>query len=87
MMKRAALLWSLREILEADRGESIDSLDESVSLKEGLGLDSVDLVTLVMQVQDRYRVVLGTEELERIVTVKDLVDLLQVKMSPISRAA
>jgi acyl carrier protein len=86
-MDRTALLQSLKEILEEDRGETFDSLTEDVSLREGLGLDSVDLVTLVMQIQDRYRVILESSELEKIKTVKDLADVLQSRLAASARAA
>lgn len=87
MMDRSALLQALKEILEEDRGETYSSFDESVSLREGLGLDSVDLITMVMQVQDRFRVVLTSEELETIVTVGDFLDLMQNKLSAVPKAA
>jgi acyl carrier protein len=80
MMDRTALLQALQEMLEEDRGEKYEGLEESVSLREGLGLDSVDLVTLVMQVQDRFRVVLTSDELEHVLTIKDLLDLMQSKL-------
>ncbi len=87
MMDRTALLRALQEMLEEDRGEKFDTLEESVSLREGLGLDSVDLVTLVMQVQDRFRVVLTSDELEHVNTLKDLLDLMQTKLGQVARAA
>lgn len=80
-MDRNTLLQALREILEEDRGEKYDSINENVKLREDLGLDSVDLVTLVMQVQDRFRVILASDELEKIVQVKDLLDMLQAKIA------
>ncbi len=88
-MDRSALLLTLKEILEDDRGEPVEGLDEMASLREGLGLDSVDMLTMVMQIQDRFRVVLEADELERVVTVKDFLDMLQVKIAnaPSSRAA
>ncbi|MFN4257697.1 MAG: acyl carrier protein [Gemmataceae bacterium] len=81
MMDRAELIKTLKEILEEERGEPCDDLDETVNLREGLGLDSVDMIGLVMRIQDRFRVVLATEELEKVVVVKDLLDLMQSKMA------
>ena len=86
-MDRNTLLQALREILEEDRGEKYDSITENVKLREDLGLDSVDLVTLVMQVQDRFRVILASDELEKIVQVKDLLDMLQAKIAANVQAA
>ena len=80
-MDRSALLTTLKELLEEDRGEPVDGMDESTTLREGLGLDSVDMITLVMQIQDRFRVVLASDELEQVITVKDFLDLLQSKLN------
>lgn len=79
-MDRATILQNLKEILENDRGEKFDSMDETATLREGLGLDSVDLITMVMQVQDRFRIVLANEELQGINTVKELLDMIQAKL-------
>src|SRR5262249_30218860 len=46
----------LVEILEADTGESFQDLQETDNLREGLGLDSVDVVSLVAQVERRFHV-------------------------------
>ncbi len=81
MMDRSTLLLTLKEILEDDRGEPVETLDETISLREGLGLDSVDMLTMVMQIQDRFRVVLEADELEQMVTVKDFLDVLQTKLA------
>lgn len=86
-MDRSTLKQTLRQMLEEDRGEPYAKLDEDSNLREELGLDSVDLISLVMQVQDRFRVVLATEELEHVATVKDLLDVLQSKLAALPRAA
>jgi len=85
-MDRVTILNTLREILENERGEKYESMDETVTLREGLGLDSVDLITMVMQIQDRFRVVLSNEELEKITTVGQLLDLIQSKARPAQAA-
>jgi acyl carrier protein len=87
MMDRAALLQALKEMIEEDRDEPIDNLDEGVSLREGLGLDSVDLLTIVMQVQERFKIVLDSSELEKVVTVRDFVNLMQARLAGAPQAA
>ena len=81
MIERAALRQTLKNMLEEERGESYPSLDESVTLREQLGLDSVDLVSLVLRIQDQFGVILPSEELEAVQRVGDLLDLLQVKLA------
>jgi acyl carrier protein len=86
-MDRAAIRRVLVEQLQEDKGEVFDNVDDSVRLREGLGLDSIDVVTLVINIQSRFGVELKSEELERVVTVGNLLDLLLVKLSPARAAA
>jgi acyl carrier protein len=81
MMDRESIRQSLLGYLEEDMGETIPSLDDDVNIREGLGLDSVDVVGLVMQVERQFRIRLASEELTEIVTIGDLLDLLQAKLA------
>jgi acyl carrier protein len=86
-MERAAIRQVLLQALEEDKGERVNNLDDAVVLREGLGLDSIDLVTLVINIQSRFSIELHDEELEKVVTVGDLLDLLQVKLGRPGAAA
>jgi acyl carrier protein len=81
MMDRESIRRSLVAYLEDDLGETLPSFDDVVNIREGLGLDSVDVVGLVMQVERLLRVRLASEELTGIVTVGDLLDLLEAKLA------
>jgi len=86
-MERASLRVALHEILEEERGESFPGMDEATSLRDELGLDSVDLVSLVLKVEERFRVALATADLEAVSTVGQLLDLLQDRLLTGARAA
>ena len=64
-------------------------MDEKTNLREGLGLDSVDVVSIVSQVERRFRIRLTHEELQTLVTVGDVLNLLEAKLKagPESQAA
>ena len=81
MYDRAFIRKTLIELLEADTGEKYDDLQDSVNLREGLGLDSVDVVSIVSQVERRFHIRLSHQELETLVTVADVLDLLQAKLT------
>jgi acyl carrier protein len=87
MKDRAFIRNTLVELLEADTGESYRDLKETDNLREGLGLDSVDVVTLVSQVERKFHIRLTHEELEKLVTVGDVLDLLEVKLNAPPRTA
>ena len=77
---REMIRQTLIELLEADTGEKHPDLDEKTNLREGLGLDSVDVVSIVSQIERRFRIRLTTEELQTMVTVEDVLNLLEVKL-------
>jgi acyl carrier protein len=80
-MDRAAIRQTLIELMEADTGNSYADLDDSKSLRTDLGLDSVDVVSIVSQVERRFRIRLSQQELEKLVSVGDVLDLLQLKLA------
>jgi acyl carrier protein len=79
MTDRETLRQTLAELLEAEQGTKPPPLTDDQNLRESLGLDSVDVVSLVMQIECRYKIRLGHEELGKVATVGDMLDLLQAK--------
>ena len=62
-MDRETLLATLVSLLEEEMGEVFHTSEETTDLREGLGLDSVDVVGLVMRVEHQFRIRLAMEEL------------------------
>jgi len=78
---REMIRQTLIELLEADTGEKYPDLDEKTPLREGLGLDSVDVVSIVSQIERRFRIRLTHEELQTLVTIQDVLTLLDAKVT------
>ena len=87
MKDRAFIRNTLIELLEADTGESYKDLKDEDNLREGLGLDSVDVVSIVSQVERKFHIRLTHQELEKLATVGDVIDLLEVKLNAPPAAA
>jgi acyl carrier protein len=81
MPDRDTIRQTLIELLEADTGEKYPDLDDHSNLREGLGLDSVDVVSIVSQIERRFRIRLSQQELEDLVTVADVLNLLETKFT------
>ncbi len=81
MLDRDAIRQTLIELLEADTGNQYPDLSESKKLREELGLDSVDVVSIVSQIERRFRIRLSQQELETLITVGDVLNLLQTKLA------
>jgi acyl carrier protein len=90
MTERNVVRQTLAELLETDTGEKYEDLKDETSLREGLGLDSVDVVSIVSQIERRFRIRMTHEELATLSTVGDLLDLMETKLAslpPESNAA
>jgi acyl carrier protein len=62
-------------------GEKYPLPDDEKDLRESLGLDSVDIVGLVMRIEREFRVRLSPEELGNVKVVGDLLDLMEAKLA------
>lgn len=89
MMDRETIRQTLRDLIEDDTGEKPPDLDDGKSLREELGLDSVDVVSIVSQIERRFHLRLTHQELEKLITVGDVLTLLEQKLAspPTSAAA
>ena len=80
-MDRAAIRQTLIELVEADTGEKHTDLADEINLREGLGLDSVDVVSIISQIERRFHIRMTHQELETLATVADVLNLLEVKLN------
>jgi acyl carrier protein len=81
MQDRDAIRLTLIELMEADTGESYTNIDDAKNLRTDLNLDSVDVVSIVSQVERHFRIRMSQQDLEKLVTVGDVLDLLQKKLA------
>ena len=73
------MLEKMKEIIAEQLSVSEDEIKEESSFKENLGADSLDLFELVMALEDEYGVSIPAEDLEKLLTVKDVMDYLKEK--------
>ncbi len=57
----------------------VDKLKTNATLEE-IGLDSVDLVSVVFAVEDKYGVTIGENDLEKTATLGDMLKLITSKI-------
>ncbi|KAB1440133.1 acyl carrier protein [Candidatus Galacturonibacter soehngenii] len=73
------MLERMKEIIAEQLSAQEDTITLETSFKEDLGADSLDLFELVMALEDEYSVEIPSEDLEKLVTVGDVVDYLKGK--------
>lgn len=67
----------VRELVAAQLGIDEAVIKTESNFKEDLKADSLDLFELVMSLEDECSVTIPSEELEKILTVQDVVDYIE----------
>ena len=67
----------VRELVAAQLGIDEAVIKHESNFKEDLKADSLDLFELVMSLEDECSVTIPSEELEKILTVQDVVDYIE----------
>ena len=80
-MERSQLSAIVLDLLEKETGETYDALDESTTLTEGLGLDSLGMAGLVLHIESHFGIQIETELLDQIKTVGQMLDTLEEKLA------
>ncbi len=73
------MLEKIKEIVADQLGIEEDDIKLESNFKEDLEADSLDLFELVMALEEEYGVEIPTEDLEKIVTVNDIIEYLKNK--------
>jgi acyl carrier protein len=80
-MDRQQLRETLLDVLEQETWERPANLADNVKIREGLKLDSVDLLSVMLQVETQLSISLDSRDFEKVNTVGDLLDVIQAKLA------
>ena len=67
----------IKELIVDSLGIEEDQITMEASFEEDLKVDSLDLFEMVMSLEDEFGVEIPTEELEKMVTVGDVVNYIE----------
>jgi acyl carrier protein len=89
MNDRNRLLKELMGILEDELGTAPEGVSEETFLRESLGLDSVDMITVISRVEQAYKIRLNHEELTQMNKVSDIINVIlsKTEVTPMRAAA
>lgn len=73
------MLERMKEIIADQLSVDADSVTEASSFKDDLGADSLDLFELVMALEDEYSVEIPADDLQKLLTVGDVMNYLKEK--------
>lgn len=73
------MLEKIAEIVAEQLNVDVSEVKEESNFKEDLEADSLDLFELVMALEEEYNVEIPSDDLDKIATVKDIMDYLVSK--------
>ena len=73
------MLEKMKAIIAEQLDVEESQIEETTNFKEDLGVDSLDLFELVMALEEEYDVEIPSEDLEKLLTVGDVMKYLKDK--------
>ena len=70
----------IKPFLEYEDDKVFEGLTADTNLLDGLNLDSVDLIEIVIEIEGDFDIKIADTEIEQIKTVRDIVELIKAKM-------
>ena len=81
MASSEEIFEALKEVLTTRLKVEEEKVKSDANLFDDLGLDSIDLMSAVMAIEERFSVEVSDKELENVTTVGEAVDLLSEKVA------
>ena len=75
------ILEALREVLVDRLKVEAEAVTPQANLFDDLGLDSIDLMSAVMAIEERFEIEVSDAELENVATVGEAVEILGAKVA------
>jgi acyl carrier protein len=75
------LFEALRDVLVERMKVEADKVTPQANFFDDLGLDSIDLTTAVMAIEERFGIEVSDKELEQVTTVGEAVEVLSGKVA------
>jgi acyl carrier protein len=77
----AETLDRVKQIIVERLDVEADEVTLEAGIKEDLGADSLDVVDLIMELEDEFKLTIEEEDAEKINTVGDIVNYISAKVS------
>lgn len=69
----------IKKVLISTTNVDASKVIETSRLKEDLGIDSLDSVELILELETQFDIRIEDEELNTLLTVKDIINLIELK--------
>lgn len=76
-MNREEIEVKVKEIVAEKAECEISEVNDQTNLEETLGMDSLDRVELLMEIEKEFGITIPDDDADKVVTTKDCVDLVE----------
>lgn len=80
-MTREAIFERLVTLIREQRQDSSLDVTPHLSLKDDLGVDSIELVEFIINIEDDFNIEIPDDEVDNMTSMEDLLDYLQGKLN------
>jgi len=82
-MKKEEILQSLKDIVApyVQNDDAFQDFNESTDFLKDLEINSANLVDIVLDVEDEFNIAIDNDSMDRMLTVNDAVQLIEMKMA------
>lgn len=80
-MERNTIEVRVYAILVDKLGVDIDEVCEDCNLQDDLGMDSLDCVEIIMEIEKEFNLIISDEEADSIMYVKDIINCLNKRLN------
>jgi acyl carrier protein len=82
-MNKQETILELKEIIKPyiNNQEAFDVLTESTDFINDLKINSANLVDIILDIEEKYAIVIDNESMERMLDVKSALDIIETKLS------
>lgn len=84
MVAKLKISDQIRTALAEDLKRDVDTIELHHSLREDLGLDSLAMIELLFKVEEAFDLEIPDSDLQKLVTVADIVRYVEQKVKPAS---
>jgi len=83
-MERTTVFNEFKEILSghvpANKSRAFESLTEQTSMTDDLAIESLDIVSIVIDIEDKFHIEIDNDSIRKMSTVGNCINLIQEKL-------
>ncbi|MVT08512.1 acyl carrier protein [Chitinophaga tropicalis] len=82
-MDKETLIAQLKEIIKpyAKNEEALANIDENTDFINDLKINSANLVDVILDVEEKFNIVIDNESMERMLNVKSAIEIIEAKLA------